>query len=109
MPWDKVGVAVIPRSPSEISREILLNRYDQHTQHCSSCRNALKTIELWQWLLATYFIAIVSVVAVMPDAQRVNLGLWLMISAVLGLGVAAMLRFWLMPKFYFVDYVHSER
>ena len=106
LPW---GAAITPRSTLEKPREVLLDRYHQHTQHCSSCRNVLRMIKLWQWLLVTYFIAIVSVVAVLPDNLRVSLGLWLIISAVLGLGIAAVLRFWLMPKFYFVDYVHSER
>ena len=106
LPWDD---AITPKSTSEKPREVLLDRYHQHTQHCSSCRNALKMIKLWQWLLVTYFIAIVSIVAILPDHLRVSWGLWLIISALLGLGINAVLRFWLMPKFYFVDYVHSER
>ncbi len=106
LPW---GVAIPPRSTIEKPREVLLDRYHQHTQHCSSCRNALRMIKLWQWLLVTYFIAIVSIVAILPDNLRVSWGLWLIISTFLGLGIAAVLRFWLMPKFYFVDYLHSER
>lgn len=109
LPWDRVGITVSPKFNVEISREKLLDRYHQHTQHCSSCRNALKAIALWQWLLVIYFIAVISVTAVLPDALRVSWGLWLIISGLLGLGIAAVLRFWLMPKFYFVDYVHSER
>lgn len=106
LPWD---IAITPRDNLEKPREVLLDRYHQHTQHCSSCRNALRMIKLWQWLLVTYFIVIVSIVAILPDNLRVSLGLWLIISTFLGLGIAAVLRFWLMPKFYFVDYVHSDR
>ncbi len=108
IPWDKVGVVTTPRSTFFPPREVLLDRYHQHTQHCSSCRNALKTIKFWQWTLAVYFIVTVSVLAILPDHLRISLGLWLMVSALLGLGIAAVLKFWLMPKFYFVDYVHSE-
>ncbi len=107
LPWNEVGVTASP-STLEIPRRVLLDRYHQHTQHCSSCRKALKTVQFIQWLLLAYFVVSVSTVAVLPDSLRVSLGLYLAISAVLGLGISAVLRFWLMPKFYFVDYVHSE-
>ena len=106
LPWDKVGVTA---SPTADSRQVLLDRYHQHTQHCSSCKKALNRIQLGQWLLLAYFVVVVATVAVLPDSLRVSWGLSLTISALLGLGIAAVLRFWLMPKFYFVDYVHSER
>lgn len=108
IPWNEAAIKATPQAIST-SRQVLLDRYHQHTQHCSSCRNALKTAEFWQWLLVAYFIVTVSAVAVLPDNLRVSWGLWLTISALLGLGIAAVLKFWLMPKFYFVDYVHSER
>jgi phenylpropionate dioxygenase-like ring-hydroxylating dioxygenase large terminal subunit len=107
LPWDEKSVNSI--STTETSREVLLDRYHQHTQHCSSCRKALNTIQLMQWLLLAYFMVIVSTVAVLPDSLRISWGLYLTFSAILGLGFAAVLKFWLMPKFYFVDYVHSER
>ena len=108
LPWDKVGITT-SASTLDIPREVLLDRYHQHTQHCSSCRKTLQTIQLSQWLLLTYFIVVVATVAVLPDSLRVSWGLYLTISALLGLAIAAVLRFWLMPKFYFVDYVHSQR
>ena len=106
LPWDEVGVTA---SPTVDSREVLLDRYHQHTQHCSSCKKALNRIQFGQWLLLAYFVAVVATVAVLPDSLRVSWGLSLIISALLGLGIAGVFRFWLMPKFYFVDYVHSER
>ena len=109
IPWDAGVAGRGDRSSLFTPREVLLDRYHQHTQHCNSCRNALKTTKFWQWLLVIYFIATVSTVAVLPDNLRVSWGLWLMVSALLSLGIAAVLRFWLMPKFYFVDYLHSER
>ncbi|MEY2858828.1 MAG: hypothetical protein RLZZ74_3141 [Cyanobacteriota bacterium] len=108
LPWELVGVAASP-STVPVTREVLLDRYHQHTQHCSSCRQTLKLIKLGQWLLLAYFVMVIATVAVLPDSLRTSLGLLLMISALSGLGIFAVLRFWLMPKFYFVDYVHSER
>ena len=107
LPWNEVGVTTSP--PRETSRETLLDRYHQHTQHCSSCRNTLKTIQIAQRVLLAYFAIAVSTVAVLPDNLRLSWGLYLTISALLGLGIYAVLKFWLMPKFYFVDYVHSQR
>ena len=108
LPWSKVGIAAATPIP-EKSREVLLDRYHQHTQHCSSCRQTLETIKRWQWILLIYFAIAISLTAVFSDNLRASFGWYLTISALLGLGIAAGLRFWLMPKFYFVDYVHSER
>lgn len=107
LPWNKDGIAAA--TVGETSRESLLDRYSQHTQHCSSCRTALNRIQLAQWLLLAYFAVVVATVAVLPDSLRVSWGLYLIISALFGLGIAAVLKFWLMPKFYFVDYVHSQK
>lgn len=108
LPWHEVGIDPT-LATEEVSREVLLDRYHQHTRHCSSCRQALKNIKLLQWLLLGYFAIALSVVALLPDSLRVSLGLYLAISGLLGLVVAAVLRFWLMPKFYFVDYIHAKR
>ncbi len=107
LPWDRVGVN--PHAVMETSREVLLDRYHQHTRHCSSCRTALNRIVFSQWLLLAYFTVVVATVALLPDSLRVTWGVWLTVSALLGLGVAGILRFWLMPQFYFVDYIHSAK
>jgi len=105
LPWDKVGIP--PATVNlETSRQVLLDRYHQHTQHCSSCRNTLKTIQVMQKVLLAYGAIAIAIVAVLPDSLRVTFGLYLTVSALLGLGIFAALRFWLMPKFYFVDYIH---
>lgn len=109
IPWDRAGISPTPQSTFFTPRQVLLDRYHQHTQHCKSCGNALKATKFWQWLLVVYFIVTISIVAILPDNLRASWGIWLIISALLGLGIAAILRFWLMPKFYFVDYVHSEK
>jgi phenylpropionate dioxygenase-like ring-hydroxylating dioxygenase large terminal subunit len=113
LPWKEVGINTEINTLNYLSinnnREEVLNRYKQHTQHCSSCRGALKNIQRLQLGLIIYFVIIVSSVAVFPDSIRLQLGLPLIISALLGLGVYAVLKFWLEPKFYFVDYIHADK
>ena len=87
----------------------MLDRYHQHTQHCHSCRKALKSIRYLQWGLLVYFILSLTIVALLPDQLRFLPGLPIMALALLGLSAAAWLRFFLEPKFYFVDYIHAER
>ena len=108
LPWQEVGLS--ERQTEIISdRKTILDRYHQHTQHCSSCRKALKNGQRLQVILLTYFVLAVSGVALMPDSLRLKLGLPLIILALLGLAVAAWLRFWFQPRFYFVDYIHADR
>lgn len=109
LPWKKVGLANINRDNLEVNREVLLDRYKQHTVHCSSCRNTLKKIQFLQGFLLAYFAISVSLVSVFPDSIRFKVGLPLIILALVGLGFYGWLKLWLQPKFYFVDYVHSER
>jgi hypothetical protein len=41
--------------------------------------------------------------------MRLKVGLPLMITALVGLGVYAWLKLSLIPQFYFVDYIHGEK
>ena len=109
LPWHQVGIKTTPVSDININRAKLLDRYTQHTQHCSSCRRTLKNIQRWQAILIGNFILTISIVAVMSNDLRSSLGLALMIIALTGLGVWTWLRYWLQPKFYFVDYIHAEK
>jgi hypothetical protein len=111
LPWDKVGIEV-PRSSIltiNENRQILLDRYTQHTQNCSSCRKALKNSQRLQVILVAYFAIIISLVAILPDALRIKLGLPLMVTGLLSLVTFAWLKFWLIPQFYFQDYLHPEK
>lgn len=107
LPWSEVGVEAQPRWNDH--REQILDRYQQHTQHCSSCRTALLVINRVQMALLIYFAVAVAIVALLPDALRVQIGLPLIAIALLGLGIYSGLRFWIRPKFYFVDYVHAQK
>ncbi len=107
MPWEQTVV----KSPEQplVNREVLLDRYKQHTMICESCSGALKNVQRSQIALLGYFAISVATVAAMPDHLRVSIGLPLIALALIGLGGYAWLKFWLEPKFYFVDYVHSDK
>ena len=109
LPWDKQVISETNSTPIGTSRQQLLDRYHQHTQHCSSCRNALQTIKNLQFSLIVYVVLATMATAVMPDTLRLNWGIWLMAIALISLGIFASLKFWLEPKFYFVDYIHSDK
>ncbi|ACK71518.1 Pheophorbide a oxygenase [Gloeothece citriformis PCC 7424] len=108
LPWNTVGITPDPPKIND-RREEVLDRYRQHTQHCRSCRNALKTVQKMQIFLLAFFAVTVATVAVLPDQWRLSLGFPLIIVALLGLGLYSWLKFWLEPKFYFVDYIHAEK
>ncbi|AFY35948.1 Rieske 2Fe-2S domain-containing protein [Calothrix sp. PCC 7507] len=109
LPWQEVGISLPEDLTINDNRLVVLDRYNQHTRHCSSCRNTLKTIQWLRAALLAYFIIVVSGVAILPDSLRIRLGLPLIITALLGLGFYTWLKLWLSPKFYFVDYIHSQR
>jgi phenylpropionate dioxygenase-like ring-hydroxylating dioxygenase large terminal subunit len=108
LPW---GETSMPRQDEPLlsNHEVLLDRYRQHTMICRSCRQALNTLQRLEFVLLGYFAVTVAGVAVMPDVLRVNLGLPLTVLALMGLGIYAWLKYWVEPRFYFVDYVHADR
>jgi phenylpropionate dioxygenase-like ring-hydroxylating dioxygenase large terminal subunit len=109
LPWSELGLSIPERTTINENRQELLDRYKQHTQHCSSCRGALKTVQRLQKVLLGNFVITISGVALMPDELRLSLGLPLMVVALLGLAACTWLKFSLEPRFYFIDYVHAER
>lgn len=109
LPWYEVGINVSEPAPINDNHGEMLDRYKQHTQHCSSCQTAVKNLERLQIGLLAYFIIVISGVAVLPDDWRLQLGLPLIITALLGVGISAWLKFSFIPKFYFVDYIHAEK
>ncbi|WP_427158405.1 Rieske 2Fe-2S domain-containing protein [Aliinostoc sp. HNIBRCY26] len=109
LPWQELGINVVDDSTINYDRSLVLDRYKQHTQHCSSCRNALKNLKRSQFFLMAYFATAVAVTAILPDSLRLNLGLPLATSGLFSLTVYAWLKFKLIPQFYFVDYIHAKR
>lgn len=106
LPWGEIDLS--SQFPTR-DRQQLLDRYHQHTLICGSCRQALKNIHRLQIGLLGYFFVAVSVTVVMPDQFRTWVSLPLVLTALIGLGIYAGLKYWLEPKFYFVDYVHAKR
>jgi phenylpropionate dioxygenase-like ring-hydroxylating dioxygenase large terminal subunit len=109
LPWQEIGINGSEPTTINENRAEVLDRYKQHTQHCSSCRTAVKNLERLQIGLLAYFVIVISGVAVLPDDLRLQLGLPLIITALLGVGISAWLKFLFIPKFYFVDYIHAEK
>ncbi|MBH8552728.1 Rieske 2Fe-2S domain-containing protein [Nostocaceae cyanobacterium CENA357] len=109
LPWSEVGIYVPLTSNINSDRQQMLDRYNQHTQHCRSCREALLVVQRLQAVLLIYFVITVCAVVLLPDGLQLTLGLPLIAIALLGLGAYAWLRFWLRPRFYFVDYIHAHR
>lgn len=106
LPWG--GIDASTKLPLR-DRKRLLDRYHQHTLICGSCRQALKTVKRLQLGLLIYFAVALSIAAAMPDAFRLSISLPLVLTALLGLAMYGGLKYWLEPKFHFVDYVHAKR
>jgi phenylpropionate dioxygenase-like ring-hydroxylating dioxygenase large terminal subunit len=106
LPADELGA----EGPgASIPSEQLLDRYHQHTVHCASCRGALKTIQRLQIGGVVVFTLTLAATALLPDRQRVSIGLPLATLGLVALGVAAGLRFALEPRFRYRPYDHSRR
>ncbi len=105
LPWEELDSSI---SSPFLSRQQLLDRYHQHTAICGSCRQALTNIHRIQIGLLGYFGVALSVATIVPDA-RLDVSLSLALTALCGLVIYAALKYWLEPKFYFVDYIHAKR
>lgn len=82
----------------------MLDRFEQHTLMCSSCRKAQKDFQLWQKILWGSTIALAAGAGVPPN---------LTVRAILAAGavVSAALAYTLKEgekNFIFKDYVHSD-
>jgi phenylpropionate dioxygenase-like ring-hydroxylating dioxygenase large terminal subunit len=109
LPWSAGCISSTQQLPINENREQLLDRYHQHTQHCSSCRGALKNIQRLEKVLFLYFVVAITILAGLSDEWRAKIALLTLASAYPAVIVAAWLKFRLEPKFYFVDYVHAAK
>ena len=112
--FDRYGKAQLPWGqdplpPLTDNRRELLDRYQQHTVHCHSCRTALKRTQRLGMLAFIAGMSCLSLTAVLPDPLRAHWGWLLMGLALLSFGCYGGLKGWLEPQFYFVDYVHPHR
>ncbi|KAL2536196.1 Pheophorbide a oxygenase [Forsythia ovata] len=99
------GTADQQHLPSTIlSKRQMLDRYEQHTMKCSSCKQAFTTFQTLQKFLIGATVVCCAVAGIPPDVQtRVILG----VAAILSAGLAYF-AYELQKNFVFVDYVHSE-
>lgn len=82
----------------------MLDRYEQHTLKCSSCKSAYKTFETLQKFLIGVVVCCSATAGIPSDIRyRIILGALAIVSA----GLAYTL-FELQKNFVFVDYVHAE-
>ncbi|MEB3200726.1 MAG: hypothetical protein VKK62_09400, partial [Synechococcaceae cyanobacterium] len=98
----------IAAAPPASSRQ-LLDRHQQHTQHCASCRQALAWTRRLQGIGLLLFVLSLAAAALLPDAARLPLGLPLLLLGLVGLAAAAGLRFGLEPWFRYRPYDHTRR
>ncbi|MBJ7900224.1 MAG: Rieske 2Fe-2S domain-containing protein [Cyanobacteria bacterium RI_101] len=77
-----------------LSAEVLLNRYHSHTQHCASCRGALKNLERLRFSLGILALSILTALPWSAGQSALTLGLTLLlVGAVLGwLGLGRLRR-----------------
>jgi phenylpropionate dioxygenase-like ring-hydroxylating dioxygenase large terminal subunit len=97
-----------PIAPEPLSRRELLDRYHQHTEICSSCRTALDRVQ-WGQRAALLVLALTLTVAATASEAIGVMGR----GAAFAVAIAAIvayggLKYWLEPRFYFVDYRHPD-
>ncbi len=109
LPWQAIGSEISSPSAIETRRDVLLDRYHQHTQHCQSCQGALKRIHQLQIGTLVSTAIVVLIIALLPATYRLQVGLPLSAIALLSAASWTWLRYRLEPQFHFVDYVHAER
>lgn len=107
LPWQAVGISPQPTTIHENRREVI-DRYHQHTVHCSSCRTALKRVEWGKRISVGLVILAIATTAVLPDALRLKFGLGLLGLGGISGAIAAVLHYKIEPEFYFVDYRHQD-
>ena len=82
----------------------MLDRLDQHTLICSSCRKARKDFQLWQKILWASTIVLAAGAGVPPDfTVRAIMAAGSLVSAALAYTLKEAEK-----NFTFKDYVHSE-
>ncbi|MGB2923998.1 MAG: hypothetical protein WBB82_01745, partial [Limnothrix sp.] len=107
LPWQAAGISPQPTTIHENRRKVI-DRYHQHTVHCSSCRTALKRVRWGKRISISLMILAIATTAVLPDILRLKLGLVLLGLAGISGAIAAVLHYKIEPEFYFVDYRHQD-
>uniref|UniRef100_A0A0D6QWB3 Rieske domain-containing protein n=1 Tax=Araucaria cunninghamii TaxID=56994 RepID=A0A0D6QWB3_ARACU len=100
-------VPTVPGQPlpsTVLSKRQMLDRYEQHTLKCSSCKEAYESFQLLQKFLLGATVAFAAASGIPPEIKfRVILAS----AAVVSAGIAYILKE-LEKNFVFVDYIHAE-
>lgn len=82
----------------------MLDRFEQHTLKCSSCKSAYSAFQLWQKILIGATVVFSATTGIPSETQlRIVLAALALVSA----GMAYALHE-LQKNFVFIDYVHAE-
>ncbi|KAF7120415.1 hypothetical protein RHSIM_Rhsim13G0101100 [Rhododendron simsii] len=93
-----------PLPSTVLSKRQMLDRYEQHTLKCSSCRNAYTTFQTLQKLLIGSAVVFTATAGIPANMQlRIILGGVAIVSAALAYTFHELEK-----NFVFVDYVHAE-
>ena len=82
----------------------MLDRFEQHTLKCSSCKGAYKAFQTWQKLLIGATVAFCAAAGIPSEIQ---IRILLAGLAILSAGLAYALNE-LQKNFVFTDYVHAD-
>ncbi|KAH6826009.1 Pheophorbide a oxygenase family protein with Rieske 2Fe-2S domain-containing protein [Perilla frutescens var. hirtella] len=93
-----------PLPSTVLSKRQMMDRYEQHTLKCSSCKSAHDSFQTWQKLLIGASVVCAATAGIPSDMQlRIVLGLLAILSA----GLAYALNEF-QKNFVFVDYIHAD-
>ncbi len=107
LPWDALGIQVEPATMHDDRRQVL-DRYQQHTLHCRSCRRALSRIQWLKRFLGGLIFILLLTIAYLADSLPAGWHLaFLALSLICG-AIAAILHYKLEPMFFFVDFRHQD-
>ncbi|KAK0605676.1 hypothetical protein LWI29_029481 [Acer saccharum] len=87
-----------------LSKREMLDRFEQHTLKCSSCKSAYSSFQMWQKILIGATVVFCATAGIPSDTQlRIILAALGLVSA-----ASAYALHELQKNFVFVDYVHAE-
>ncbi|KAK3205883.1 hypothetical protein Dsin_019929 [Dipteronia sinensis] len=87
-----------------LSKREMLDRFEQHTLKCSSCKSAYSSFQIWQKILIGAAVVFCATAGIPSDTQlRIILAALGLVSA-----ASAYALHELQKNFVFVDYVHAE-
>ncbi|KAI4334323.1 hypothetical protein L6164_019032 [Bauhinia variegata] len=93
-----------PLPSTVLSKRQMLDRFEQHTLKCSSCKGAYTAFQTWHKILIGSTVVFCATSGIPSDTQlRIILGGFAIISAALAFALHE-----LQKNFVFVDYVHAE-